>query len=64
MGPICVSAFALAVVPARQQPQTTYVPHAQPGVGNGGGWSVQGSTGPAPLPLDSTPPPLCPSPVC
>ena len=48
--------IALAVVPARQRPQTTYVPHAWPGVGNGGGRRVrQGSTSPAPIPLDSTP---------
>ena len=34
----------------------TYVPHARPGVGNGGGPRVrQGSTSPAPLPLHSTP---------
>ena len=40
----------------RRHPQTTYVPHARPGVGNGGGRRVrQGSTSPAPLPLDSTP---------
>ena len=51
-----MSMFALAVVPARQHPQTTYVPRAWPGVGNGGGRRVsQGSTSPAPLPLDSTP---------
>ena len=55
-GTICVRAFALAVVRARQQPQTTHVPHSQPGMGNGGGRRVlQGSTGLAPLPLDSTP---------
>ena len=41
----------LAVVPAWQHPQTTYVPHARWGVGNGGGRRVhQGSTGPAPPP--------------
>ena len=56
LGTICVSAFALAVLPTRQHPQTTYVPHARPGLGNGGGQRVRrGSTGPAPLPLDSTP---------
>ena len=39
-----------------RHPQTTYVPHARPGVGNGGGRRVrQGSTSPAPLPIDSTP---------
>ena len=55
LGTICISAFALAVVLARQHPQTTYVPHARPGVGNAGGQRVrQGSTGPAPLPFDST----------
>ena len=55
LGTICVSAFALAVLPTRQHPQTTYVPHARPGLGNGGGQRVRrGSTGPAPLPLDST----------
>ena len=47
---ICVSVFALAVVPAQQHPQTTYVPHARPGVGNGGGQRVrqgtEGSTNP------------------
>ena len=47
--------FTLAVVPARQHPQSTYVPHAQPVVGNGGGRRVRhGITGLAPLPLDST----------
>ena len=52
---ICVSVFALAVVPAQQHPQTTYVPHARPGVGNGGGQRVRkGSTGPA-APTDQPP---------
>ena len=46
----------LAVVTAQRHPQTTHLPHAWPGVGNGSGRRVrQGSTGPAPLPLDSTP---------
>ena len=55
-GTICVRALALAVVPAQHHPQTTYVPHAWLVVGNGGGQRVrQGSTSPAPLPLDSTP---------
>ena len=46
----------MAVVPAGQHPQTTYIPHARPGVENGGSRRVrQGSTGTAPLPLDSTP---------
>ena len=53
MGTICASVFAQAVVLARQHPQTTYVPHAWLGVGNGGGRRVrQGGTVPAP-PLTS-----------
>ena len=56
MGTICISAFALAVVLAQQHPQTTNVPHARQGMENGVGRRVrQGSSGPAPLPLDSTP---------
>ena len=44
LGTICVRAFALAVVPARQLLQTTCM-------GNGGGWRVrQGGTGLAPPP--------------
>ena len=39
-----------------RHPQTTYIPHAQPGLGNGGGRRVrQGSTSLAPHPFDSTP---------
>ena len=48
-GTICLTAFALAVLLARQHPHTTYVPHTWLGVGNGGGQRVrQGGIGPPP----------------
>ena len=55
-GKICVSAFAMLYRPgSTHRPHMTYVPHGWPGMGNGGGrWVHQGSTGQAPLPLDST----------